>query len=123
MPRTTRSHAGRARLPSSDNQSASSQQRLAKSRDQAEAAAPAPKGSYLTYGIVGITATGVAVWAIASFYALDLRPYGLATIALLAAAFVGGMVVRGKRKVRHRQALHAAYAEREPVVAPKPNRQ
>ena len=94
----------------------SAQGRRDRSREQAEAAAPRPKGSYLTYGMVGIAAVGVAVWAVAAFYDVSLRPYGLAVVALLAAAFVGGLVLRGVRKARHRQALRVAYAEREPVA-------
>jgi len=92
------------------------QNRCDQAGQAAEEYAPKPKGSSLTYGIVGVALAAVLIYAVGGFYGFDALRYPALVIAILAVAFLGSVMLRKLRKSRHHTAARAEYALREPKV-------
>ena len=64
----------------------------------------APNGSVLTYGFVACCLALTGLLALAGFYDIDLKPQGLAIIALGVLAFTSGVFLHFRRTARNRAA-------------------
>ena len=83
-------------------------------RKLAEGYAPRPISSLLMYGIVGSSAAGIGLVAVASFYDVDPLAHPLWVAAILLTVFVGSMVFRMIRSRRHAAAHRHEYRKTEP---------
>jgi hypothetical protein len=89
-------------------------QRKDASRMRAEAYAPRPQSSLLTYGIVGVLLAGLALIAFARFYDVILLAYSAWIAAGLPLAFAASIVLRMVRSRRHATAYREEYERARP---------
>jgi hypothetical protein len=87
----------------------------------ASAYAPAPEGSAITYGLIGMALFAMTAWGVAEFYSLHLWPYAGALGVSALGSFVIGVWVRTRRRSRHDDAYRAEFAQRKPAQAGQGN--
>jgi len=87
----------------------------------ASAYAPAPEGSAITYGLIGMALFAMTAWGVAEFYSLPLLPHAVALGACALGSFVIGVWLRRKRRSRHDDAYRAEFAQRKPAQVGQEN--
>jgi len=83
--------------------------RRTKARDAANEYAPKPDGSSLTYGFVGVSLAGLAMIFFDMFYDANIIAHPVIIAVLLAAVFLGGVILRKRRKRLHVAAFKDEY--------------
>ena len=78
-------------------------------RDVAESYAPAPQDGFDMYGLIGIILAGLAMFAFAGFYDVDLSSRPLLIVAIAASSGAAALLLRVVRKRRHNNALRTEY--------------
>lgn len=92
--------------------------RRANATAAAQAYAPKPNGSAVTYGLVGAALLLVATFLAGAFFKTDITSNPLALLALTVLAFVAGVVLRMWRQMEHARATGREYAKRAPIAEP-----
>jgi hypothetical protein len=75
----------------------------------------APRGTRLTYGIVGLVLGSLTLFAVAGFYGISLWREGVLVLSVAALSFIAGIVVHLRRTARFR-----AMEGRSESPTPKP---
>lgn len=83
----------------------------------ASAYAPKPNGSYLTYGLIGVTMLALSLIFFAMFYGIDLTAYPVLIALALSFAFLLSLLFRRRRKRLHQDAVAVEHAKLE--IAPR----
>jgi len=92
--------------------------RRANATAAAQAYAPKPNGSAVTYGLVAAALLLVATFFAGAFFRTDMTSTPLALLGLTVFAFVAGAVLRIWRQMEHIRAAGREYEKREPTAAP-----
>ncbi len=87
----------------------------------ASAYAPAPEGSAITYGLIGMALFAMTAWGVAEFYSLPLLPHAAALGICALGSFAIGFWLRRKRRSRHDDAYRAEFAQRKPAQGSREN--
>lgn len=87
--------------------------RKTRARLAAEEYAPRPEGSSLTYGLIGVALLGLALIAFEMFYNANIFAYPVLIVLALAAVFLGGIVLRKRRKRLHVAAYKDEYTRQD----------
>jgi hypothetical protein len=83
--------------------------RLARAVAAATKYAPKPQGSSLLYGLIAVAVLAIAMTAAGRFYAIDFLSFPVSVAIGGAAAFVFGVLLRGRRARAHRAAVDDEY--------------
>lgn len=94
--------------------------RRANATAAAQAYAPKPNGSAVTYGLVGAALLLVATFLAGAFFKTDVTSNPLALLGLTVLAFVAGAALRIWRQMEHARATGREYEKREPLAEPAP---
>lgn len=89
--------------------------RRANATAAAQAYAPRPNGSAITYGFVAAALLLVAAFLAGAFFSVDITANPLALLGLTIMAFIAGVALRMWRQMEHTRATSREYAKREPA--------
>ena len=92
--------------------------RRANATAAAQAYAPRPNGSAITYGFVAAALVLVVAFLAGAFFGADITANPLALLGLTIVAFVAGVALRMWRQIEHTRAASREYAKREPTATP-----
>ncbi len=92
--------------------------RRANATAAAQAYAPRPNGSAITYGFVAAALLLVVAFLAGAFFGADITANPLALLGLTIIAFVAGVALRMWRQMEHTRATSREYAKREPATTP-----
>lgn len=87
--------------------------RKSKARAAADLYAPKPEGSSLTYGLIAVVLVGLAMISFAMFYDANILAYPVVIMVGLAAALIGGVILRKRRKRNHAAAFAAEFERQD----------
>lgn len=92
--------------------------RRANATAAAQAYAPRPNGSAITYGFVAAALLLVVAFLAGAFFGTDITANPLALLGLAIVAFIAGVALRMWRQMEHLSATSREYAQREPLAMP-----
>ena len=96
-------------------------ERRENARDAANVYAPVPESSSIMYGFVATVLLAVFLWFVGKFYGLDLLRHPISIGVGLILIFIGGVLLRRRRKHQHNRAFDTEYergGSTERIVAP-----